>query len=118
MVYETRLRSEEQRSAQWVEAQSGKIINALDALESNRFPAIEGALNFGQLALACALGYLDFRHENFAWRDGRPMLSSWYSEIQDFRVSRVHTFRGSGLQGFMPPGSQEFRSSGLQEFRH
>ena len=83
MVYETRLRIEEQRSAQWVEAQWGKIINALDALEANRFPAIDGALNFGQLALACALGYLDFRHDAFAWREGRPTLSSWYSEIQD-----------------------------------
>ena len=83
MVYETRLRSEQQRSAQWVEAQWGKIVNALNALESNRFPVIEGALNFGQLALACALGYLDFRHDAFAWREGRPTLSSWYSEIQD-----------------------------------
>mgnify|MGYP001201993486 CR=1 FL=1 len=83
MVYKTRLRSEQQRSAQWVEAQWGKIINDLNALESNRFPVLEGALNFGQLALACALGYLDFRHEAFAWRHGRPTLSSWYSEIQD-----------------------------------
>ena len=83
MVYETRLRSEEQRSAQWLEAQVGKIINALDALESSRFPAIEGALNFGQLTLACALGYLDFRHNALAWRDGRPALSSWNSELQD-----------------------------------
>ena len=83
MVYETRLRGEEQRSAQWVEAQWGKIMNALDALEANRFPAIEGALNFGQLALACALGYLDFRHDALAWRDGRPALSSWNLELQD-----------------------------------
>lgn len=83
MIYEIRLRNEEQRSAQWVEAQSSKIINALDALESNRFPAIEGALNFGQIALACALGYLDFRHDALEWRDGRPALSSWYSKLQD-----------------------------------
>ena len=82
MVYEARLRSEEQRSAQWVKAQWGKITNALDSLESNGFPTIEGELNFGQLALACALGYLDFRHDALAWRDGRPALSSWYSELQ------------------------------------
>ena len=90
MVYETRLRPEEQRSAQWVDAQWSKITHALDALETNGFPAMEGALNFGQLALACALGYLDFRHDAVAWREGRPALSGWNKELQD-RTSLKNT---------------------------
>jgi glutathione S-transferase len=30
------------------------------------------------IALACALGYLDFRHDARAWRSGRPALAAWY----------------------------------------
>ena len=51
---------------------------------------MEGALNFGQLALACALGYLDFRHDALAWREGRPALSGWNKELQD-RTSLKNT---------------------------
>ena len=31
----------------------------------------------GQIALGAALGYLDFRHGDRGWREGRPALSAW-----------------------------------------
>ena len=83
MVYEARLRPEEKRFETWVEAQWGKITHSLDALERQEFTAMEGDLHFGQLALACALGYLDFRHPERDWRDGRTSLDSWNNVVQD-----------------------------------
>ncbi len=74
MVYEGRLRPEPLRFAPWVEGQWSKIARALDALEAAP-PA--GGLTMGQIALACALGYLDFRHGLRDWRAGHPRLAAW-----------------------------------------
>ena len=80
MVYEARLRDEENRSATWVEAQWEKITHALDALERQEFAAMQGDLNIAHLATACALDYLDFRHGARDWRKGRAALDAWHSQ--------------------------------------
>jgi glutathione S-transferase len=38
---------------------------------------LEGPLNIGQIAVACSLGYADFRLTDHPWRDGRPKLAKW-----------------------------------------
>ena len=81
MVYEARLRDEENRSATWVNAQWEKITHALDALERQEFAAMQGDLNIAQLATACALDYLDFRHGARDWRKGRAALDKWHSQM-------------------------------------
>ncbi|MFZ1727673.1 MAG: glutathione S-transferase [Albidovulum sp.] len=81
MVYESRLRPEDKRFADWVEGQWAKIARALDALESRWIGHLNGPLDMGQLAMACALSYLDFRHDARGWRDGRPELASWYKRV-------------------------------------
>ena len=68
MVYETRLRPEGARSPEWVEAQWAKIARALEALEARWMSHLAGPLDMGQIAVACALGYLDFRHDARGWR--------------------------------------------------
>ncbi len=40
---------------------------------------LHGPLDIAQIAVACALGYLDFRHADRDWRDGRPALAGWYT---------------------------------------
>ena len=40
---------------------------------------LSGPLDMGQVAVACALSYLDFRHGARNWRDGRPELAAWYA---------------------------------------
>jgi len=40
---------------------------------------LEGPLEAGQIAVGCALGYLDFRHDARGWRAGRPRLAAWYA---------------------------------------
>lgn len=77
MVYEWRIRPEELRHAPWVEGQWAKVERALDALETRWMAHLEGPLDMGQIAIGCALGYLDFRHDARGWRTGRPHLAAW-----------------------------------------
>ena len=52
-----------------------------------------GPLNLGQIAVGCALGYLDFRFAAEDWREGRPALDAWYKSFAQ---------RGS-MQATVPP---------------
>ena len=52
------------------------ILAALDALERVKFakdPTI------GEISVACALGYMEFRLTDLDWRSSRPNLSNWYA---------------------------------------
>jgi glutathione S-transferase len=75
LVYEGRYRPEDKRVDAWVEMQEKKIDKALAHLEPNP-PAFDGAPDYGHITLACALGYLDFRHGG-KWRAGHPNLVKW-----------------------------------------
>ena len=81
MVYEARCRDEAQRSADWVEAQWSKVTRALDTLEERWISHLAGPLDIGQIAVGCALAYLDFRHGTRDWRGERPQLAAWYEEF-------------------------------------
>ena len=39
------------------------------------------ALDIGSIAVACALGYLDFRFAGEPWRPAHPRLSAWCAEF-------------------------------------
>ncbi|MBD3676969.1 MAG: glutathione S-transferase [Rhodobacteraceae bacterium] len=82
MTYEARIRPEELRYAPWVDAQWGKISRALTALNTRWMSHLHGKLDMGQLAVACALGYLDFRHDARNWRQGNDSLAAWYAEFE------------------------------------
>ena len=77
MAYEARLRPENLRFAPWVEGQWAKITRALDMFEAAPPPntPAAGDINMEHIALACALAYLDFRHDARGWRAGRPKLA-------------------------------------------
>ncbi len=77
MVYELRLRPEAMRFAPWIDGQWAKITRALDAVETAGPGPLDGPLTMAQIALGCALGYLDFRHDSRDWRQGRPVLAAW-----------------------------------------
>ncbi len=81
MVYEARIRPEEKRFPDWVDAQWTKISRALDALETRWIAHLCGPFDLGQVAIGCALSYLDFRHATRDWRSGRPQLAGWYEEF-------------------------------------
>lgn len=81
MAYEVRLRPKDIRFFDWVEGQWAKVARALDAVEARWIDHLAGPLDMGQIALACALGYLDFRHDARGWRTGRPKLAEWAEEF-------------------------------------
>ncbi|SFA98671.1 Glutathione S-transferase [Poseidonocella pacifica] len=83
MVYEKRLRAEDARSDKLIEAQWAKISQACDALEARWLGHLAGRIDAGQIAVACALGYLDLRHEARNWRAGRTGLSSWFAGFSE-----------------------------------
>lgn len=78
IVYEGRIRPEEKRFPEWVEAQWAKIDRALAALEQRWMPHLNGPIDMGQIACACALGYLDFRLGQRDWRQENKTLAAWY----------------------------------------
>jgi len=79
MVYEHRQRPADKQDQDWIDAQWGKIANALDALEARWMSHLAGPFDAGQIAVGCALGYLDFRHPDRGWRTGRGALDDWFA---------------------------------------
>jgi glutathione S-transferase len=75
LVYEKRFRDEPMRVQAWIDRQQSKIERAIDQLEKAP-PQWSGSPDYGHLTLACALGYLDFRHEG-KWRAKHPNLVKW-----------------------------------------
>ncbi|MCM0034869.1 MAG: glutathione S-transferase N-terminal domain-containing protein [Burkholderiaceae bacterium] len=64
----------------YIDLQRGKVARAIDVLEKEA--ASLGALKtVGDIAVACALGYLDFRFANEPWRPGHPKLEAWYASV-------------------------------------
>ena len=74
--YERWLRPEALRWPEWDAGQLGKVRRALDLLESSFEPAVD-APRLAEIAVACALGYLDFRFPDEGWREGRPRLAAF-----------------------------------------
>ncbi|MEL7090476.1 MAG: glutathione S-transferase [Pseudomonadota bacterium] len=81
MTYEGRLRPPEQQSPEWVDAQWQKVSRALDALENRWLANLQGPVDMGQISVACALGYLDLRHDARNWRESRGVLAQWYENF-------------------------------------
>ena len=78
MAYEVRLRPENQQSPEWVEAQWEKVARGLTALNARWISHLQGPLDIGQIAVGCALGYIDFRHGARNWRTGNDALAAWF----------------------------------------
>ncbi|MHC0052249.1 glutathione S-transferase [Actibacterium sp. D379-3] len=81
IVYESRCRPEAMRLADWVDGQWDKIDRALTALNTRWMSHLAGPLDIGQIAVGCALDYLDFRHGARDWRAGRDALADWAAEF-------------------------------------
>ena len=90
MTYEKRLRPEAQQSSDWIEAQWGKVSRALDAIGDRWMSHLQGPLNAAQIAVACALSYIDLRHDDRGWRTGRTALAEWHAAFAD-RPSMIAT---------------------------
>jgi glutathione S-transferase len=74
-IYEGRFRKPEMHEPKWLELQAGKVARALAVLEAEP-PTLDPMPHVGQIALACALGYRDFRFGG-SWRSDHPQLGGW-----------------------------------------
>lgn len=90
MVYEDRFRPEDKRVPEWVEGQWAKIDRAVSALNTRWISHLHGPLDIGQISVACALSYLDFRHAARTWRTGNTALADWHAKFSD-RASMLAT---------------------------
>jgi glutathione S-transferase len=80
-------RSDSERSQAWIDRQLGKVHDALVALSGGLGdkPMCTGVhLSLADIAVGCALGYLDFRYPNIAWRRDHPNLE----RLQDKLMQR------------------------------
>jgi glutathione S-transferase len=88
-VYEGRWRAAEKHEQKWLDHQAGKVARALSMLESAP-PALAASPQLphvGHIALACVLGYRDFRFAG-SWRSEHPRLVAW---LESF-AARVPAF--------------------------
>ncbi len=77
-------RPESQRSPEWIERQYNKISAALKAMdESLGEQAFCMGVNYSlaDVAVGCALGYLDFRFPQIEWRNSHANLNRLYAKL-------------------------------------
>jgi glutathione S-transferase len=79
MVYEHRFRPAEIWSTAWVARQQSKIDAGLAAFEA-QLPSARNAVDYADITLAAALGYLDLRFEG-SWRADHPALVAWLEQF-------------------------------------
>lgn len=82
MSYEVRVRPETQQSSDWIKAQWGKVARGCGAINSRWMSHLHGPLNGAQIAVGCALGYLDLRHDALGWRTENGSLAAWFAEFE------------------------------------
>lgn len=80
--YETFARPEPLRWNDWTEGNLRKMRDSCDLFAREHIEHLEGNLDVGVIAVACALSYLDFRFPDLKWREGRPRLAKWFAGFE------------------------------------
>ena len=77
-------RTKAQRSQAWIDRQMGKVHDALKAMSQGlgEKPFCAGIhLTLADIAVACAIGYLDFRFPQIPWREEYPNLVKLHDKM-------------------------------------
>jgi len=77
---ELAIRPEALRWQTWIDHQQEKVERGLDELET-RCSQFAAAPLIGEVTVACALGYRDFRFADLNWRARRPALTRWFDQV-------------------------------------
>lgn len=80
VFYERLHRPRELHWAAWLDGQTQKALQGLDALNALA-PSFGDDPDLGQIAAACAVGWLEFRAPYGDIRAGRPALAAWYARF-------------------------------------
>jgi glutathione S-transferase len=89
--YET-VRPDDKRWSGWTEGQMRKAHQGLAAVERED---LSGPRTIGHIAIACMVGYLDFRFPDDGWRQRHPKLALWYKDFAEL----------PGMKATQPPAS-------------
>lgn len=84
-------RTAEQRSQAWIDRQMGKVQASLKAMSlglGDRAWCTSNHYSLADIAVGCALGYLDFRFPEIAWRTDHPNLGKLFDKLAQ-RVSFI-----------------------------
>ncbi|HUA88242.1 MAG TPA: glutathione S-transferase family protein [Steroidobacteraceae bacterium] len=81
--YETSLRPQALRWPEWAHDQEDRFWSGLGWFEERLAgpAAADGTPDLAQLALACCLGYADFRFPAFNWRERAPLAAAHYARL-------------------------------------
>jgi len=82
MTYEKRMRPEDMHFTPWIEAQWGKIDNAVRTINDRWMSHLSGPLDMAQISVGCALAYIDMRHDARGWRNNNAALAAWFAEFE------------------------------------
>lgn len=77
-------RQEGERSQAWIDRQMKKIDDSLVAMDralAERSHCVGIHLSLADIAVGCALGYLDFRFAHIAWRTSHPNLAALHERL-------------------------------------
>jgi glutathione S-transferase len=80
--YERNVRPPEKQWDRWIAGQTTKVMQALDVAEQE-IRGSDAGVDLGQIALACALGWIEFRQVFGDIRSARPALYSWYDQFSE-----------------------------------
>jgi glutathione S-transferase len=87
--YETFARPEALRWKEWIDGQLDKVRCGLAEIEQTA-GTLDQRVDVGTIAIACALGYLDFRFASLGWRNICPQTAAWLARF-GVRASMVDT---------------------------
>lgn len=83
-IFLERKRSQEQQSPDWIKRQMDKVyagLNAMSAELGNQNYCTGEFFSLADIAVGCALGYLEFRFPELDWRRAHPNLSELYDRL-------------------------------------
>ena len=76
-----RMRPAARQSSEMLGAFDRKIATALAALERESARLDQARVDVGDLAIGCALGYLDFRFAELDWRGRHERIAAWFESF-------------------------------------
>ena len=77
-------RAESERSQAWIDRQLGKVHDSLGAMSQglgDKAFCTGSHLSLADIAVGCAVGYLDFRFPNINWRGDHPNLERLHEKL-------------------------------------
>jgi glutathione S-transferase len=77
-------RPKEQQSTDYIDRAYATVERTLQALDKDCENG-GGKPDIGDIAIGCALAYLDFRYAHRPWRDSNPKLAAWFKALSGRR---------------------------------